>query len=120
VAALGITTTLTVLVLERITQLQTLVAIGGSYAQIRAMIFWEAIFMVSAGECVGLVCGLMLAQLLNTVINRQSFGWTFIAGVDWLALAASAPFVLLTALLAALPAVRLALRSPPALVMRGR
>jgi putative ABC transport system permease protein len=120
VAALGITTTLTVLVLERIRQLQTLVAIGGSYTQIRAMIFWEAIFMVSAGECVGLVCGLMLAQLLNTVINRQSFGWTFIAGIDWPALAASAPFVLLTALLAALPAVRLALRSSPALVLRER
>jgi putative ABC transport system permease protein len=120
VAALGITTTLTVLVLERIRQLQTLVAIGGSHAQIRAMIFWEAIFMVSAGECVGLVCGLMLAQLLNSVINRQSFGWTFIAAIDWPALAASAPLVLLTALLAALPAVRLALRSAPALVLRER
>ena len=120
VAALGITTTLTVLVLERTRQLQTLIAIGGSFAQIRAMIFWEAIFMVSTGECVGLVCGLMLAQLLNSVINLQSFGWTFITRIDWLALAGSVPFVLFTALLAALPAVRLALRSSPALVLRER
>jgi putative ABC transport system permease protein len=120
VAALGITTTLTVLVLERIRQLQTLAAIGGSHGQVRSMIVWEAVLMVSAGESLGLACGLMLAQLLNAVINRQSFGWTFITRIDWHALASAVPLVLLTALLAALPAVRLVLRSSPALVLRER
>ncbi len=120
VAALGITTTLTVLVLERTRQLQTLIAIGGSYAQIRAMIFWEAIFMVVVGECVGSFCGLVLSQLLNVVINQQSFGWTFVTRIDWPTLAGSVPFILATALVAALPAVRLALRSPPALLLRER
>ncbi|HBD08240.1 MAG TPA: hypothetical protein DCZ69_08255 [Syntrophobacteraceae bacterium] len=120
VAALGITTTLTVLVLERSQQLQTLVAIGGSFAQIRSMIFWEAIFLVAAGEAAGLVCGFTLAELLNSVINRQSFGWTFVPHLDWSVLLMSVPCVLITALLAALPAVRLALRSSPALVLRER
>jgi putative ABC transport system permease protein len=120
VAALGITTTLTVLVLERTLQLQTLVAIGGSYAQIRSMIFWEAVFLVAAGETAGLICGFALAELLNSVINRQSFGWTFVPHLDWSALLMSVPSVLITALLAALPAIRLALRSSPAMVLRER
>ncbi len=120
VAALGITTTLTVLVLERTQQLQTLVAIGGSFAQIRSMIFWEAVFMVAVGETAGLICGFALAELLNSVINRQSFGWTFVPHLDWSALLMSVPCVLITALLAALPAIRLALRGSPALVLRER
>ncbi|UCE55045.1 MAG: ABC transporter permease, partial [Desulfobacterales bacterium] len=49
IAALGITTTLTVMVLERSRQLNTLLAVGASFAQIRSMIFWEAAFMVVAG-----------------------------------------------------------------------
>ena len=41
IAALGIATTLTVLVLERSRQLNTLFAVGASFRQIRSMIFWE-------------------------------------------------------------------------------
>jgi putative ABC transport system permease protein len=120
VAALGITTTLTVLVLERTAQLNTLAAIGASFAQIRAMIFWEAILIVAAGESMGLGCGLLLSQLLISVINRQSFGWTFITSIDWPTLALSVPLILATALLAALPAIRVAFMTPPALVLRDR
>ena len=120
VAALGITTTLTVLVLERTRQLNTLLAIGASFAQIRAMIFWEAILLVSAGEIAGLGCGFMLSYLLTFVINRQSFGWTFIYSVDWSSLALSIPLILATALLAALPASQLAFRAPPAMILRER
>jgi putative ABC transport system permease protein len=120
VAALGITTTLTVLVLERSRQLNTLAAIGASFAQIRGMIFWEAILIVAAGECMGIGCGLLLSKLLISVINRQSFGWTFIPSIDWPALAVSIPLILATALLAALPAVRLVFLTPPALALRER
>jgi len=84
------------------------------------MIFWEAVFLVAAGETAGLICGFALAELLNSVINRQSFGWTFVPHLDWSALLMSVPSVLMTALLAALPAIRLALRSSPALVLRER
>ena len=118
VAGLGITTTLTVLVLERIQQLNTLFAVGAGSGQIRAMIFWEAVLMVITGEGIGLVCGFLISHLLIYVINLQSFGWTFLYHVNWNALVMSLPLILATALLAALPAVRLVLHSSPALVLK--
>jgi len=120
VAALGITTTLTVMVLERTRQLNTLLAVGGSFGQIRSMIFWEASFLVAAGELAGLACGFILSYLLVYVINRQSFGWTFLYVVDWGALAFSLPLIVLTALAAAVPAVRMVFRTPPAALLRER
>jgi putative ABC transport system permease protein len=120
IAALGITTTLTVMVLERSRQLNTLFAVGASFGQIRKMIFWEAAFMVVAGELAGIVCGFILSYLLVYVINRQSFGWTFLYGVDWWALGLSLPLIILTALAAALPAIRLVFREPPATLLRER
>jgi putative ABC transport system permease protein len=118
VAGLGITTTLTVLVLERARQLNTLLAVGAEQRQIRSMIFWEALLMVMAGEGLGFVCGFLMSHFLISVINLQSFGWTFLYRVDWAALTFSVPAILATALLAALPAVGLALRSSPALVLK--
>ena len=120
IAALGITTTLAVLVLERTHQLNTLYAVGASFRQIRTMIFWESILMVVAGETAGVLCGLILSYLLVFVINRQSFGWTFLYGVDLKALVFSLPLIVLTALLAALPAIRLVFREPPAVLLRER
>ena len=120
IAALGITTTLTVMVLERSRQLNTLFAVGASFGQIRKMIFWEAAFMVLAGELAGILCGFILSYLLVYVINRQSFGWTFLYGVDWWALGLSLPLIILTALGAALPAIRLVFREPPATLLRER
>jgi len=120
VAALGIATTLTVMVLERTRQLNTLLAVGGSFRQIRAMIFWEASFLVAAGELAGLACGFILSYLLVYVINRQSFGWTFLYTVDWGALAFSLPLIVLSALAAAVPAARMVFRIPPAMLLRER
>ena len=118
VAGLGITTTLTVLVLERNRQLNTLSAIGASDGQIRSMIFWEAVLMVLAGEATGLICGFFMSYFLIYVINLESFGWTFLYRVNWSDLAIAMPSILATALLAALPAVRVVLRSSPALVLK--
>jgi len=120
IAALGIATTLTVLVLERSRQLNTLFAVGASFRQIRSMIFWEAGFMVVIGELAGVVCGFILSYLLVFVINRQSFGWTFLYGVNWGALGASIPLIILSALAAALPAVKMVFRKPPATLLRER
>jgi putative ABC transport system permease protein len=120
IAALGIATTLTVLVLERSRQLNTLFAVGASFAQIRSMIFWEAAFMVFAGEVAGIICGFILSYLLVYVINRQSFGWTFLYGVDWVALGMSIPLIILTALAAALPAIKLVFRNPPSTLLKER
>ena len=120
VAALGIASTLTVTVLERSRELNTLFATGGSYGQIRAMIFWEAILLVLAGEVSGLLCGFALSYLLVFVINKQSFGWTFVYGVDVATLVLSVPLIVSTALAAALPAVKTAFRQPPAALLRER
>ncbi len=74
--------------------------------------------MVTAGEGIGLACGFALSYILIYVINAQSFGWTFIYSVEWTSLLLSLPLILGTALLAALPAARLVLRSSPALVLK--
>jgi len=118
VAALGITTTLTVLVLERSRQLNTLYAIGAGFQQIRSMIFWEAALMIVAGELGGLVCGFFISYLLVFVINKESFGWTFHYGVDWGALVMSLPLIFITALLSALPAAQMVFREPPATLLK--
>jgi putative ABC transport system permease protein len=118
VSALGIATTLTVLVLERLGQLNTLAAIGASQGQIRAMVFWEAVLMVAAGEVIGLVNGFLLSSLLIFVVNKQSFGWTFLYRMDMGAFAVSLPLILATALAAALPAARLVLRASPAQALK--
>ncbi|OPZ58500.1 MAG: hypothetical protein BWY88_01024 [Synergistetes bacterium ADurb.Bin520] len=52
------------------------------------------------------------------VINRQSFGWTFVYAVDWSSLLASLPLVLAAALLATLPASRWVFRRSPAQILR--
>lgn len=118
IAALGIATTLTVLVLERSKQLNTLYAVGADFGQIRSMILWEAAFMVVAGELAGIVCGFILSYILVYVINRQSFGWTFLYEVDWGALAMSLPLIILTALAAAYPAIKMVFRESPATLLR--
>lgn len=118
VAGLGITTTLTVLVLERVRQLNTLMAVGAGPGQIRSMIFWEAVLMVATGEGVGLICGFFMSYLLIYVVNLQSFGWTFLYRVDWKTLLVSLPLIMGTALLAAMPAVRLVLKRSPAQVLK--
>jgi putative ABC transport system permease protein len=120
IAALGITTTLAVQVLERSRQLNTLFAVGADRGQIRAMIFWEAALLVLAGEAAGLICGFILSYVLVYVINVQSFGWSFIYRVDWRALGMSLPLIVATALLAALPAIKLVFSEPPATILRER
>ena len=120
IAALGITTTLAVQVLERLTQFNTLIAVGAAVGQIRTMVFWEALLLITAGEIAGLICGFMLSYLLIYVVNVQSFGWSFIYSINWKALAASLPLIVGTALLAALPAIRLIFRQPPAMLLRDR
>jgi putative ABC transport system permease protein len=120
VAGLGIAATLTVLVLERRREINTMAALGASRAQLSAMIVWESLHLVFAGLTAGPVCGFLLSGLLIYVVNKQSFGWTFLYSVDWLKVVAGMPAIGLTALAAALPAVRTALKSRPADVLRER
>jgi putative ABC transport system permease protein len=118
VAGLGIATTLTVLVLTRNRQLNTLLAVGAGTGQIRSMILWEALLVVATGEGVGILCGFFMSYLLIYVVNFESFGWTFLYRVDWGALLLSVPLILAAALAAATPAVRLVLKASPAQVLK--
>jgi putative ABC transport system permease protein len=70
------------------------------------------------GELAGLACGFILSVILIFVINQQSFGWTFIYRVDWGTLSTSLPLIILTALGASLPALRLIFKQSPAVVLR--
>jgi len=120
VATLGIATTMTILVLERAQELNTMIAVGADQSQIRRMIFWESGFMVLVGEILGLGCGFILSYLLVYVINAQSFGWTFLYQVNWQYIWMSLPLIFGTAFLAGLPAIRLVFRMPPADLLRER
>lgn len=118
VAALGITSALTVSVLERSRELNTIFAVGGSFGQIRAMILWEALLMVFTGKILGMICGIILSYLLVFVVNKQSFGWTFSYSIDWATLLLSYPMIVLAALCASIPAIKLVFRQPPAALLR--
>jgi putative ABC transport system permease protein len=120
VALLGVSTTLTLLVLERIKQFHILTAVGASLGQIRWMILGEASIMVAIGQLLGLLCGGVLSYLLVFVINKQSFGWTFAFAIDWQTIAGSAPIIYLTALAAVLPAARMILQQPAAALLKER
>ncbi|WP_034628312.1 FtsX-like permease family protein [Desulfocurvibacter africanus] len=120
VAALGIAGALTVMVLERSREVRTMLALGGSRGQVRAMILWEACLLVTAGLAAGTACGFLLSAILIYVVNRVSFGWTFLYSVDWLALALGLPLIFLACLAAGLPALRIAASGPPAAVLRER
>jgi putative ABC transport system permease protein len=76
ITMLGIVNTLITSVLERRREFSTLRAIGGSSAQIRQLVLWEALYLGAVGIFLGLIGGGFLSLLLIKVINRQSFGWT--------------------------------------------
>jgi putative ABC transport system permease protein len=79
-----------------------IMAVGGSPGQVRLMVVLEAFLMGAAGHIVGMGCGLSLSYILIFVINRQSFGWTFLYEVPpWTGLV-SFVLILLTAILAAI------------------
>ncbi len=120
VAAIGIATTLTVMVLERSQRLNTLRALGASRHQIRLLIVWQALSLCMCGMILGSGAGLILADLVINVVNKVSFGWTFVFTFNPLELSLTLPLVFLAGLAASLPAAAAALRKPIAEVLRGQ
>ena len=118
VAGLGMMTTLTIMILERMVSLNTLKAIGASTGQVRRMLLWEALFMAVAGLVLGVVCGFALSVILIEVINAQSFGWTFLYHVAWDQLGVALPLIAAASLAATIPAQRLAFRYSPVVLLR--
>jgi len=100
VAALGVVSTLTTLVLQRAREIGVLRAVGATRAQIMQMVLAEAGLLGLAGAALGCVAGLVLALLLVHVINRQSFGWSIQFTLDPWILLQSTALLVLTALVA--------------------
>jgi putative ABC transport system permease protein len=119
VAALGVATTLSLLIRERRRQLGMIMAVGGSPGQIRLMVVLEALLMGGAGHIVGMGCGLVLSYLLIFVVNKQSFGWTFLYEVPPWTGFISFMLILLTAVLAAIPPANAASRINLAELLKG-
>ena len=118
VSGLGITTTLAVIILERKHEMATVTALGARVSQIRSLVFWEAVYLVSLGILGGFACGFILSAILVYVINKASFGWTFMYTINWAELGLAVPLCFLAAWLAALPVLRLVRRLPAALALR--
>lgn len=118
VAGLGIAATLSVIILEQGRELATLSALGAGPGQVRALVFWEAGYLVGAGGLAGLACGFLLSLILIYVVNRVSFGWTFVYSLNWLELSLACPLIFLAAGLAVLPVLKLLKRLPPSLALR--
>lgn len=120
VAALGVATTLSLLIRERRRQLGLIMAVGGSPRQVRLMVVLEALLMGGAGHIVGVGCGLVLSYLLIFVVNKQSFGWTFLYEVPPWTGFISFVLILLTAVLAAIPPANAASRISLAELLKGQ
>jgi len=119
VAALGVATTLSLLIRERRRQLGLMLAVGATLAQVRKMVVLEALLMGMAGHIVGIGCGLVLSYFLIFVVNRQSFGWTFVFQMPPWTLLVSFVLILLAAVLAAVPPARTAARVNLAELLKG-
>ena len=76
VGLLGIINTLLTTVVERQREFATFRAIGGSRRQVQGLVVRESLCLGFLGLGLGLLAGILLATLLISVINKQSFGWT--------------------------------------------
>ena len=76
VGLLGIINTLLTTVVERQREFATFRAIGSSRRQVQGLVVRESFCLGFLGLCLGVLGGLLLAALLISVINKQSFGWT--------------------------------------------
>ncbi len=112
IAVLGIVNTLVTSVMERRREFATLRAIGASEGQVKQLVLWEAVYLGALGALLGVAGGVVLAVLLITVINKQSFGWTIQPTFPVSVLGEAVALALLAALCAAYwPASRAAKQS---------
>jgi putative ABC transport system permease protein len=76
VAILGITNTLSALILERRPEFAMLRFVGADRRQLKKLVVLESGIVGLIGTALGLALGLALSVVLVFVINKQSFGWT--------------------------------------------
>jgi len=113
VAVLAVLTVLFALLGERRRDLALLRAVGGSRAQVAAVVAAQAALLGLTGAAGGLAIGLAIGLVLVKVVNLQSFGWTLRFLPPWPALATTALMVTIACLVAGLAPALAAARMHP-------
>jgi putative ABC transport system permease protein len=110
VAILGITNTLSALILERRAEFAMLRFLGTDRRQLRNIVVLESGAIGLIGAALGLALGIALSVVLVFVINKQSFGWTIQFIVPGWFVAQSLAMIVIATLLAGLYPAALATR----------
>jgi putative ABC transport system permease protein len=76
VAILGVTNTLSALIIERRGEFAMLRFVGAGRDQLKRLVLLESGMVGVIGSALGFALGLALSVVLIFVINKQSFGWT--------------------------------------------
>jgi putative ABC transport system permease protein len=107
-----ISNTVTTLVAEETSEIGIMKAVGGRRRQIAAVYLKTALLLGALGTVVGIVLGMVLANGLARYFGSTFFAITTRLGVDWHIVLVSALVGLVAPPLAALPAIRRAVRVP--------
>ena len=107
-----ISNTMTTLVAEQTPEIGIMKAVGGRRRQIAAVYLKTALLLGGLGTAAGIVLGAVLAYVLTRFLGSALFAVGVGFGVDWPVILASALVGLLGPPLAALPAIRRAVRVP--------
>jgi len=107
-----IANTMTTLVAEQTAEIGIMKAVGGRRRQIAAVYLKTALLLGGLGTIAGVVFGVVLAYILTRYFGSTLFAADVGFGVDWAIVLASALVGLLGPPLAALPAIRRAIRGP--------
>ena len=104
--------TMTTLVAEQTSEIGIMKAVGGRRRQIAAVYLKTAVLLGGLGTVAGIVLGAVLAYVLTRYFGSTLFAVGVGFGIDWPIVLASALVGLLGPPLAALPAIRRAVRVP--------
>ena len=107
-----ISNTMTTLVAEQTSEIGIMKAVGGRRRQIAAVYLKTAVLLGGLGSVAGIVLGVVLAYVLTRHFGSTLFAVGVGFGIDWPIVLASALVGLLGPPLAALPAIRRAVRVP--------
>ena len=107
-----ISNTMTTLVAEQTSEIGIMKAVGGRRRQIAAVYLKTALLLGGLATVAGIVLGAVLAYVLTRYLGSTSFAVGVGFGIDWPIVLASALVGLLVPPLAALPAIRRAVRVP--------
>ncbi len=118
VAVVAVATVLLALVGERRRDIALLRSLGGSRAQVAAVVLWQAILLGAAAAATGVAAGLTVGVVLVKVVNLQSFGWSLQLDWPWAELARLGLALAVACLAAGLTPALAASRLEPAEVLR--